>query len=119
MVRYTLQGHITLLYIALGGGLLVLAMIVTVIIVARRRVARGPVHMPPASFVGLAGIGCIAAGIAAQAGVRLLGIRAGVDTTDLALGIQFVSIGVAYLLLGALGVTWFRRRRARGREGQR
>jgi hypothetical protein len=113
MVGYTLQGRITLLYTTLGLGILALALIVTVIVVARRRCVR----MPPASFAGLAGMGCIAAGIAAQAGVRLLGIHAGVDTTYLALGIQFVSICGAYLLLAALCVMWIRRRRARRREG--
>lgn len=113
MVGYTLQGRITLLYTTLALGILALALLVTVIVVARRR----RVRMPPASFAGLAGMGCIAAGIAAQAGVRLLGIHAGVDTSDLALGMQCASIGGAYLLLGALAVTWIRRRRARGREG--
>ena len=113
MVGYTLQERITDLYVALGMGILALALIVTVIVVARRGMARGRMRMPPAAFAGLAGIGCIAGGIAVEAGVRLLGIRAGVDTTDLALAIQFASIGVAYLILGALGVTWLRRQRAR------
>jgi hypothetical protein len=119
MVGYTPQDRIALLYIALAMGILALALIVTVIVVARRGVARGRMRVPPAAFAGLVGIGCVVGGTAAEAGVRLLGIRAGVDTTNLALAIQFASIGVAYLILGALGVMWLRRRRARGREGQR
>jgi hypothetical protein len=114
MVGPTSQERITGWYVALGAGLLALMLIVTVILVARRR----QVRMPPTSFVGLAVLGCSAAGIAAQAGVRLLGIHANRDTTDLALGMQFASIGVVYLVLGVLGVTWIRRRRTRGREGR-
>ena len=119
MVGYTPQERVTDLYVALGLGILALALMVTVMVVLRRRMARGHMRVPPAAFAGLVGMGCVVGGTAAEAGVRLLGIRAGVDTTDLALAIQFASIGVAYLILGALGVTWRRRRRARGREGRR
>lgn len=109
----TLHERITDLYVVLGAGLLVLVMIVTGVSVARRR----HVRIPPTSFASLAVLGCSAAGSAAQAGVRLLGIRARVDTTDLAFGMQCATIGVMYLFLGALGMMWIRRRRARSREG--
>jgi hypothetical protein len=115
MVGPTPQERITGWYLALGAGLLVLVLLVTVLILARRKQMR----MPLASYAAFAVFGCIAAGLAAQAGVRLLGIHASRDTTDLALGIQFATIGVAYLVLGVLGVTWIRRRRTRGRAGGR
>lgn len=119
MVGYTPQQIITLLYVALGLGILGLVATLTAIAAGRLAVARGRARVPPDTFAVLAGMGCVAGGVAAQAGVRLLGIHAGVDMTNLALAIQFATIGVFYVILSVLGVRWIKRRRARGREGQR
>lgn len=100
MVGLTPHERLIDMYVALLCGLLALALVLTVVIRARGRM---PTVLP------LVGLACIAGGVVAMAGIRLLGVHAGVDSATLALATQLGSVCLAYACLGAALVKWRRR----------
>ena len=88
------------MYVAVSAGLLGLALVLAVLVLARGRM---PIVLPLVSLT------CIAGGIVTTVGIRLLGVHVGVDATTHALAIQFGSVCLAYGCLGAALVTWRRR----------
>jgi hypothetical protein len=104
MVGPTPQVRITGLYVAVGASLLALVLVVIVLI-------RAPAEARQRIWLPLAGFACLTTGLVAIACVRLIGIHAGVDTTNLSLALEFGDICIA----GAFYIAMWVRRRADGR----